>query len=66
MLGTLSKEYLGDGNEAMVLWAYLMTQTGYKVRMAYTSDRMHLLAASVDRLSTLTSYTVKGETFCFL
>ena len=63
MLGTLSKEYLGDGNEAMVLWAYLMTQTGYKVRMAYMSDRMYLLVASVDRLSTLTSYTVKGETF---
>lgn len=63
MLGILSKQYLGNGNEAIVLWAYLLTQTGYQVRMAYNGNRMYLLAASVDRLSGMPYYTIGGEPF---
>lgn len=63
MLGTLSKQYLGNGNEAIVLWAYLLTQTGYQVRMAYNGNQMYLLIASVDRLSDMSYYTIDEEPF---
>ena len=65
MLGEVSKQYLGDGNDALVLWAFLFTQTGYSLRIGRFGEHLYLLLASNDNLA-LPYYEIKGEKFYVL
>ncbi len=46
VLRALTEKQYGATNEAVLMQAYLMTQTGYRIRLAKTQDRLFLLIAS--------------------
>ena len=55
MLYSLSYEFLGEGNEAMLLTAYLYSQSGYQMRLGITDSELSLLVA--------TDYLVYGRPY---
>lgn len=65
MLGEISKQYLGDSNEATVLWASLFTQTGYSLRIGRCGEKLYLLLATNDDLM-LPYYLIEKEKFYVL
>lgn len=64
MLGELSRAWLGCSNEAIVLWAFLFNQSGYTVRMGYSSRNLYLLVALDGQVfSRYPYYWVDGQRF---
>lgn len=49
-LSELTKSFLGDGNEAVLMQMFLLTQSGYKVRIARTDQRLVLLVPFSDEV----------------
>ena len=46
VLESVCEKRYGKGNEAVLMQAYLMAQSGYKVRLAYAGEELYLLVAS--------------------
>ena len=46
LLQTVCEKRYGKTNDAVFMQAYLMAQSGYKIRLAYGGDRLYLLVAS--------------------
>lgn len=53
----------GETNEAVVYHMYLLTQSGFKVRIARNEDRMAILLGSDEKIYRYTYYVLEGGMF---
>lgn len=65
MLQAVTEKQYGKTNEAVYMQVYLMTQSGYRVRMGYSSSkkRLYMLLASQYGICNMPYYTVDGKQF---
>lgn len=63
MVQTIGKSLYGESNEAIVFAAYIMSQTGYKVRMARSEKAVYMLLASHYEIYGLPFFMIDGERF---
>ena len=61
MLGCLSERCCGGkSNKSVLLQSYLFSQSGYKIRLARSSDKLYLLFASKHTIYNLSYYEIEG------
>lgn len=63
LLQTICEKRYGKTNEAVLMQAYLMTQSGYKIRLAYGGDRLYLLVASEYCILSMFYFVIDGDNF---
>lgn len=63
LLSQVSEKQFGDTNEAIVMTAYLLAQSGYKVRLGIHDEKVYLLLASHHTIYNMVYYTKDGEKF---
>lgn len=64
MLGCLSERCCGGkSNKSVLLQSYLFSQSGYKIRLARSSDKLYLLFASKHTIYNLSYYEIEGEVY---
>lgn len=64
MLKALSGKIAGEGtNDAELLMAWLYMQSGYKMRLAFSDDRLYMLYASRHLIYNFTSYRIDGDIY---
>ena len=63
MLQTVCEQRYGRTNNAVLMQAYLMTQSGYKIRLGYSGDRLYLLVASSYHILSMAYFMVDGDKF---
>ncbi len=56
-----SEKACGTSNESTLLAAYLLIQSGYKIRIAYSGDKLYLLYASKHCIFDRRPYLLDGE-----
>ena len=66
-LEALTNEFCGkDTNEATLLMGYILSQSGYKVRLGRDNNKLVLLTASQHTIYNKVAYRLDGETFYLL
>ena len=66
-LEALTSEFCGKGsNEATLLMGYILSQSGYKVRLGRDNQKLVLLTASHHTIYNKVAYRLDGETFYLL
>lgn len=63
MLDKFSKTCLGNGNEAVLMTAYIYCQSGYKMRLGTTKGKLCLLYASEHNIYNHPYYTIGDDVF---
>ena len=65
MLQAITEKQYGKSNEAVFMQAFLMTQSGYRVRMAFSNKKqqLYLLFACQYDIYNMSYYKVDGEKF---
>lgn len=63
MLQEVTNKHYGKSNEAIFMQAFLMTQSGYQVRLGKDNKKLYLLIASKYDLFDYDYFTVDGKTF---
>ncbi len=65
LLQAITEKQFGKTNEAVFMQAFLMTQSGYRVRMAFSSKKqqLYLLFACQYDIYNMSYYKVDGEKF---
>lgn len=63
MLQAVSEKKYGKTNEAVFMQAFLLSQSGYKVRLATDADRLYVLVASEYNILSVPYFTVEGVKF---
>lgn len=63
MLQAVSEKQYGKTNEAVLMQAYLLAQSNYKVRLAYGEGRLYVLVASEFSILRMNRYEINGEYF---
>lgn len=63
MLRQVTQKQYGKTNEAVLAQAFLMTQSGYRVRLAKTTAKLYMLVASDYMIYKLKYVTLDGEKF---
>lgn len=63
MLEAMSQACMGNGNEAVLLMAYIYCQSGYKMRLGMEKGRLYMLFASKHIIYGEPSYKLDGESF---
>lgn len=66
MLLALTRQFYGDTNEAVLCQAFLYSQSGYKMRLAHTSQKLYLLAATRHFIFNKQFYVLGGENYFLL
>ena len=66
MLQALTLQFYGDTNEAVLCQAFLYSQSGYKMRLAHTSDKLYMLAATRHFIFNKQFYVLDGENYFLL
>ena len=59
----ITKKHYGASNEATYMQAFLLTQSGYKVRLAKDSQSIYLLVASLYNIFDYNYFTIDGRTY---
>jgi hypothetical protein len=62
MLQAICEQKYGRTNEATFMQAYLMAQSGYKIRLAY-NEKLYMLVASEYNILSMFYFQVDGEKF---
>ena len=66
-LEALTNDFCGKGtNEATLLMGYILSQSGYKVRLGRDNNKLVLLTASQHTIYNKVAYRLDGETFYLL
>lgn len=66
-LEALTNDFCGKGtNEATLLMGYILSQSGYKVRLGRDNNKLVLLTASQHTIYNKVAYRFDGETFYLL
>ena len=63
MIAACAEACLGKGNEARLLMAYIYCQSGYKMRLGMTTDKLCMLYASEHTIYGRSYFKVDGEMF---
>jgi hypothetical protein len=63
VLESVCEKRYGKGNEAVFMQAYLMAQSGYKVRLAYAGEELYLLVASDYSIVSKPYFVIGGDKF---
>lgn len=64
VINTFAESYLGKGNDAILLTAFLYCQSGYQMRLASTSGgHLYLLFGSKHRIYEMPYYNIDGVAF---
>lgn len=63
LLQDVTKKHYGASNEAVFMQAFLMTQSGYKVRLAKDNKSLYLLVASSYDLFGYNYYEIDGKNY---
>ena len=63
VLQAVTEKHYGKTNEAVFAQAYLMTQSGYRVRLAMNKDKLYMLVASAYDIFDYVYYTLDGSKF---
>ena len=63
MLDAMSQACMGNGNEAVLLMAYIYCQSGYKMRLGMDGGRLYMLYATRHIIYGVGSYRLDGENF---
>lgn len=63
LLQQITEKHYGKTNEAVFAQVYLMTQSGYCVRMAAAEDKLYLLFASSYDICGMQYYRIEGQKF---
>lgn len=67
MLQSLTCQFYGkDTNEAVLALAFLYSQSGYKMRLAHTSDKLYMLAATRHFIYNKQFYVLDGDWYFLL
>ena len=67
MLLALTSQFYGkDTNEAVLCQAFLYSQSGYKMRLAHTPDKLYMLAATRHFIFNKQFYVVDGDSYFLL
>ena len=66
MLLALTRQFYGDTNEAVLCQAFLYSQSGYKMRLAHTSEKLYMLAATRHFIFNKQFYVLGGENYFLL
>jgi hypothetical protein len=67
MLLALTSQFYGkDTNEAVLCQAFLYSQSGYKMRLAHTLDKLYMLAATRHFIFNKQFYVVDGDSYFLL
>ena len=66
MLLMLTVKFYGDTNEAVLAQAFLYSQSGYKMRLAHTSDKLYMLAATRHFIFNKQFYVLDGDSYFLL
>ena len=66
MLLALTRQFYGDSNEAVLCQAFLYSQSGYKMRLAHTSQKLYMLAATRHFIFNKQFYVLNGENYFLL
>lgn len=63
LLRDIAKKQYGNTNEAVLMQAFLMTQSGYKIRLAKSTQKLYLLVSSAFDLFNYNYYDIDGQTY---
>lgn len=63
LIQQITKKHYGTSNEATYMQAFLLTQSGYKVRLAKDSQSIYLLVASLYNIFDYSYFTIDGQTY---
>lgn len=63
MLQQITEKKYGKSNEATLMQAFLMTQSGYRIRMGTFNDKLYLLVASLYDIIGLSYFQLDGSKF---
>lgn len=63
LLQTVCEKRYGKTNDAVFMQAYLMAQSGYKIRLAYGGERLYLLVASEYCILSMFYFVIDGDKF---
>ena len=63
MLKQITQKQYGKTNEAVLTQAFLMTQSGYRVRLGKASDKLYMLVASDYTIYKMKYITLDGKKF---
>ena len=66
MLLSLTRQFYGDTNEAVLAQAFLYSQSGYKMRLAHADNKLYMLAATRHFIYNKLFYSLDGEWFFLL
>ena len=66
MLLALTRQFYGDTNEAVLAQAFLYSQSGYKMRLAHTSEKLYMLAATRHFIFNKQFYVLGGDNYFLL
>lgn len=61
MVQTIAKKRFGNTNEATIFAAYIMAQSGYKIRLAFTESYAYILLASHHEIYGMNRYHLDNE-----
>ena len=63
MLQAVTEKHYGKTNEAVLVQAFLMTQSGYRIRLGRNEGRLYMLVASQYDIFHMRYYTINGTKF---
>ncbi len=63
MLRAVTEKRYGKTNEAVLMQAYIMSQSGYRVRLGMTKNKLHMLIASRYEIYGMRYVTLDGTKF---
>lgn len=63
MLQAVCEKKYGKSNEAVFMQSYLMAQSGYKIRLASSNERLYMLVASDYNILSMFYFIVDAEKF---
>lgn len=63
MLQAVCEKKYGKTNEAVMMQAYILAQSGYKMRLAYEENHLYLLVASQYNILSMSYFMIDGTKF---
>ena len=63
MLQAVSEKKYGKSNEAVFMQAFLLSQSGYKIRMATDDDKLYMLIATQQNMFSLPFFVIDNTKF---
>ena len=66
MLSALTNKFYGSTNEAVLCQAFLYSQSGYKMRLAHSTTKLYMLAATRHFIFNKQFYVLDGDSYFLL